>query len=404
MKKIILFCLLFCSVQIILSQNFRKPYREAKRALNKKDYVTATLKSIESIKAKKTFKKSISIFKKSLPEVNGWGDQQIKQLEPNAIPFKDYRSVDPMNKIFITYAKLNSVQEKLLELPKSFSLKQKVLISSHTKDYSKKLNDAGNLLDAYKNNAAEEFYADGVRLFNNAVSKNDYKHAYKTLARSKNYKDNYKDVQSYMNRALTLGTLNVGYFPVRNLTSLPSNRKAMNEIVNSTIGLFNNYPFANYYDIRSKVELRRLGVLGEKGKEQLKNIDELVQFKFLKYYAGPTVIKSREYYENKKEKKKKDGSIKTWFCKGYIYEVAASGIIEAEITIFDNNGDILEIYRVTVDVDHEDNFFLASKDSDRRAYPLLKKFTRTMPQPYDTAGVLMNRFRNRVNGVYKRYD
>ena len=61
MKKLSLVILLCFGIQLISAQNFRKPYREAKRALNKKDYVNATLKSIESLKAKKNFKKSNDI-------------------------------------------------------------------------------------------------------------------------------------------------------------------------------------------------------------------------------------------------------------------------------------------------------------------------------------------------------
>ena len=64
MKKLSLVILLCFGIQLISAQNFRKPYREAKRALNKKDYVNATLKSIESLKAKKNFKKSNDILKK----------------------------------------------------------------------------------------------------------------------------------------------------------------------------------------------------------------------------------------------------------------------------------------------------------------------------------------------------
>ena len=57
MKKISLLLLLFTGIQLVSAQNFRKPYREAKRALKKKDYITATLKSAESLKAKNNFKK-----------------------------------------------------------------------------------------------------------------------------------------------------------------------------------------------------------------------------------------------------------------------------------------------------------------------------------------------------------
>ena len=76
-----------------------------KRALNKKDYVTATLKSIESLKAKKNFKKSNDIFEKALSQVNNWGSNYIKVLEARAIPYKNYHSVESMKEIFISYAK-----------------------------------------------------------------------------------------------------------------------------------------------------------------------------------------------------------------------------------------------------------------------------------------------------------
>ena len=56
MKKLSLLVLFCCCIQLSTAQNFRKPYREAKRALKKKDFVTATLKSIESLNAKNNFK------------------------------------------------------------------------------------------------------------------------------------------------------------------------------------------------------------------------------------------------------------------------------------------------------------------------------------------------------------
>ncbi|CAI8303543.1 MAG: Uncharacterised protein [Flavobacterium sp. SCGC AAA160-P02] len=404
MKKSILVVLIFFFIQPMDAQNFRKPYREAKRALKKKDYVTATLKSIESIKEKKNFKKSIDIFENALSQVNSWGTNYIKSLEVQAIPYKDYRSVVPMEKIFTTYARLDNLQKKLLGLPAGLSLKKKNIIIENTKDYKKKKDEAENLLEAYIKNAAEEFYSNALKIFNSATNKYEYRNAYKTFARAKNYIQDYKEVGAFMDRSLSLGTLNVGYFPLRNFTNTPYNKRAMKDLINSTIGLFNKHPFANYSDISNKIELRRLGVLGDKGKEQLKDIDELVKFKFLKYYAGPTVIKSKEYYENTKEKKKKDGSIKTWFCKGYIYQVAASGIVEVDLEFLNNNGEVLDNQRILVNVEHNDKFFLATEDSDRRAYPLLQKFTRTMPPPFDMVGALTNRFNSKVNEAFKRYD
>jgi len=78
----------------------------------------------------------------------------------------------------------------------------------------------------------------------------------------------------------------------------------MEALVSNTTGFFNNYTFANYSEISNKIQLRNLGMLNDRGKAQLKNIDELVKFKFSRYYAGPTVIKSKEFYSNTKEKKK----------------------------------------------------------------------------------------------------
>ena len=171
MKKLSLIILLCFSIQLISAQNFRKPYREAKRALNKKDYVTATLKSIESLKAKKNFKKSNDIFEKALSQINTWAASYIKELEANAIPYKDYQSVASMKEIFITYANLDNVQKKLLEVSNSLSSKQQKFILLHTVDYEKNRNEAENLLNAYNNNAADEFYTEGIKVFNNAKNK-----------------------------------------------------------------------------------------------------------------------------------------------------------------------------------------------------------------------------------------
>ena len=404
MKKSIALIIFYFFIQSLDAQNFRKPYRESKRALNKKDYVTAVLKSIESIKAKKSYRKSIDIFEKALPEVNKWGENHIQNLQKQAIPYQDYNSVVPMKKIFMTYSKLDNVQQKLSELPSGLSFKKKNIIVQNTKDYKKEKEASANLLEAYYINAAEEFYIDGKKVFDNAIDKYDYREAYKTFARSKNYVQDYKDVENYMNNSLSLGTLNVGYFPLRNFTNSPYNKRAMKDLINNTIGLFNNHLFAKFEDISSKIELRRIGVLSDEGKEQLKNIDELVKFNFLKYYAGPTVIKSKVFYENKKEKKEKDGSIKTWFCQGYIYQVVASGVVEVNLEFLNNDGELLNTQHVLVNVEHNDEFFLATQDSDRRAYPLLKKFTRTMPPPFDTARALMNRFTSKVNEAFQRYD
>lgn len=404
MKRLICLLLLCFSVQLTNAQSFRKPYRQAKKALNKKDFVTATLKSIASLKVKNNFKKSNAIFEQALSQVNGWGANYIKDLEAKAIPYKDHRSVAPMKKIFITYDNLENVQKKLLELVAVASSKQKKFIALYTLDYKKKRHEAENLLKAYHTNAADEFYIKGLEVFNNAANKYDYKEAYKIFLNSKRFVKEYKEVQMYLDKSLQLGTLNIGYFPFKNFTDTPRGESAMENLMNSTINLFDKYRFANYSDISNKVELRRIGAIGEKGRAQLKNIDEFVVFKFLTYYAGPTVVKSREFHENTKEKKKKDGTVKTWYCKGYKYEVAASGVVEVDLEFLDNNGDILSSQTISVEVEHKDKFFLASKNSDRRAYPILKKFTRTMPEPFDVAGALRNRFNSKINEAYKRYD
>ena len=125
MKKLSLLLLFCCCIQLSTAQNFRKPYREAKRALKKKDFVTATLKSIESLKAKKNWKKSNDIFEEALSKVNGWASTYIKDLETKAIPYKDFHSVAPMKKVFITYANLDKIQKKLFELSAVLSSKQK---------------------------------------------------------------------------------------------------------------------------------------------------------------------------------------------------------------------------------------------------------------------------------------
>ncbi len=404
MKKLSLLLILCFSLQLLSAQNFRKPYREAKRALKKKDFVTATLKSIESLNAKNNFKKSNDIFEKALSQVNNWGKTYIQKLEAKAIPYKDYLSVAPMKEVCITYSKLYTIQNKLFELSDRLSSKQKKFIALHNFDYEKTRNKSDSLLNAYNNNAADEFFNKGLQAFKNAANKYDYKETYKTLSRSIKYVKNYKETELYMNRSLKLGTLNIGYFPIRNLTNTPYDKIATINMVNSTISLFGKYPFANYTDIRNKIELRNMGALGEKGKDQLKNIDEFVKFKFLKYYAGPTVVSSKVFYSNKKEKKKKNGTVKTWYCQGYIYEVRAVGTVEVEVDFLDNNGDLLDSRQVLVNVEHDDKFFLATKESDRRAYPLLKKFTRTMPEPFDVTNALTNRFNYKINEVFKRYE
>ena len=403
MKKISLLLILFISIQLVSAQNFRKPYREAKRALKKKDYVTATLKSAESLKAKNNFKKSNDIFEKALSQVNIWGANYIKSLENRAIPYKDYRSVESMKEIFITYTKLDKVQEKLVELSNSLSSKQKKFVSQHTFNYERKRKESENLLAAYNKNAAYEFYAEGVDAFNNSKSKYDYREAFRIFENSKSYVNDFKDVNNYLNKSLNLAVLNVSYFPVRNLTNKRSNRNALVDLVNNSTRFFDNYTFANYIEIRNKIQLKSLGMLKDKGKAVLKNIDELVKFKFSRYYAGPTVIKSKEFYSNTKEKKNKDGSVKKWYCEGYKYELSATGYVDLIVEIIDNNGDVLETENINILVEHNDGFFLATKDSDRRAYPLLKKYRTSMPEPFNMSRALKNNFNSYISNVYKRY-
>ena len=214
MKKLSLLLILCFSLQLLSAQNFRKPYREAKRALKKKDFVTATLKSIESLNAKNNFKKSNDIFEKALSQVNNWGKTYIQKLEAKAIPYKDYLSVAPMKEVCITYSKLYTIQNKLFELSDRLSSKQKKFIALHNFDYEKTRNKSDSLLNAYNNNAADEFFNKGLQAFKNAANKYDYKETYKTLSRSIKYVKNYKETELYMNRSLKLGTLNIGYFPI----------------------------------------------------------------------------------------------------------------------------------------------------------------------------------------------
>ena len=403
MKKLSLLLLFCCCIQLSTAQNFRKPYREAKRALKKKDFVTATLKSIESLKAKKNWKKSNDIFEEALSKVNSWGSNYIKALEARAIPYKDYHSVESMKEIFITYAKLDNVQKKLLEVSNSLSSKQQNFILLHTVDYEKNRNEAENLLNAYNNNAADEFYTEGIKVFNNAKNKYEYREAFKIFKNSKNYVEEYKDINAYLDKSLNLAILNVGYFPVRNLSNNRSNKNAMEALVSNTTGFFNNYTFANYSEISNKIQLRNLGMLNDRGKAQLKNIDELVKFKFSRYYAGPTVINSKKFYSNTKEKKKKDGTVKKWYCEGYKYELSASGYVELIVEIIDNMGDLIYTKKINISKQHNNSFFLATKDSDRRAYPLLKEYRTSMPQEFNMPYALRNIFNSYMSDVFKRY-
>ena len=202
MKKINLFLLVCLCIQLVSAQNFRKPYREAKRALKKKDYITATLKSAESLKAKNNFKKSNDIFKKALSEVNSWGANYIKLLEDKAIPYKDYRSVESMKKNFITYNKLDNVQKKLVEVSNSLSSKQKKFVLQHTIDYERKMKESENSLDIYNKNAANEFYIKGINNFKSATNKYEFREAFKSFKRSKSYLDDFKDVNLYLDKTL----------------------------------------------------------------------------------------------------------------------------------------------------------------------------------------------------------
>ena len=236
--------------------------------------MTATLKSAESLKAKNNFKKSNDIFEKALSQVNIWGANYIKSLENRAIPYKDYRSVESMKEIFITYTKLDKVQEKLVELSNSLSSKQKKFVSQHTFNYERKRKESENLLAAYNKNAANEFYTEGVDAFNNSKSKYDYREAFRIFENSKSYVNDFKDVNNYLNKSLNLAVLNVSYFPVRNLTNKRSNRNALVDLVNNSTRFFDNYTFANYIEIRNKIQLKSLGMLKDKGKAVLKNIDE----------------------------------------------------------------------------------------------------------------------------------
>ena len=403
MKKLSLIIIFSISIQSVIGQNFRKPYREAKRALKKKNYVTATLKSGESLKAKNNFKKSNDIFEKALSQVNIWGTNYIKSLENRAIPYKDYRSVESMKEIFSTYTKLNNVQEKLVEFSKSLTNKQKKFISQHTMDFKMKRKESENLLTTYNKNAANEFYTEGVQTFNNSKNKYDYREAFRIFQNSKSYVDDFKDVNKYLDRSLNLAILNVGYFPVRNLTNKRSNKSAIADLVNNSTRFFDNYTFANYLEIRNKIQLKNLRMLKDKGMATLKNIDELVKFKFSRYYAGPTIIKSKQFYSNTKEKKNKDGSVKKWYCEGYKYEVSATGYVDLIVEIINNNGDLLETENINILVEQNDSFFLATKDSDRRAYPLLKKYRTSMPEPFNIARALKNNFNSYMSNVFKRY-
>jgi len=403
MKKLSLIIIFSISIQSVIGQNFRKPYREAKRALKKKNYVTATLKSGESLKAKNNFKKSNDIFEKALSQVNIWGTNYIKSLENRAIPYKDYRSVESMKEIFSTYTKLNNVQEKLVEFSKSLTNKQKKFISQHTMDFKRKRKESENLLTTYNKNAANEFYTEGVQTFNNSKNKYDYREAFRIFQNSKSYVDDFKDVNKYLDRSLNLAILNVGYFPVRNLTNKRSNKSAIADLVNNSTRFFDNYTFANYLEIRNKIQLKNLRMLKDKGMATLKNIDELVKFKFSRYYAGPTIIKSKQFYSNTKEKKNKDGSVKKWYCEGYKYEVSATGYVDLIVEIINNNGDLLETENINILVEQNDSFFLATKDSDRRAYPLLKKYRTSMPEPFNIARALKNNFNSYMSNVFKRY-
>ena len=58
---------------------------------------------------------------------------------------------------------------------------------------------------------------------------------------------------------------------------------------------------------------------------------------------------------------------------------------------------------LNISKEHNDSFFLATKDSDRRAYPLLKKYRTSMPQEFNMPNALRNIFNSYMSDVFKRY-
>lgn len=205
MKNYLLFLFLLTTCFGYSQDSFRKLTRNGERSLKSGDFITANIKASQALLQKPSFKKSIALFENTIRVVYKKNELKIEGLKKQAIPYKNFNSVEKVNKIIGIYKRLQEVRINA-SLITNVNFKTIKSPLDFGKDFTSDIDANQALFEEYKVLAAEDFYALGNDQFSKAQTKEQFLQASNNFKRVGDFVQNYKDAKALEEE--TLGIFN----------------------------------------------------------------------------------------------------------------------------------------------------------------------------------------------------
>jgi hypothetical protein len=283
-----------------------------KKALQKGDYFSAVLKSVQRLRSNPDSKKAINVLSEGYGLAISWSQEEIDQALSSNDPFKWGKSVDLMKQVnhLAEEIRLAPAARKIIAAPKMYSSEIEIAL----------------------NKAAEERYIAGVVELENQ-SRESAREAYFQFLHVGDYISNYKDVNEKLLEAKDLATLNVI------LKAIPVNTKKYklsaeffyDQVFEYLNKKFPSRSFVNFYSPIQAEQLR------------LNHPDMVVRLEFYDFMVGNTVQSEKEEQIkrrveiNKKDTTKTEYRTYTVKLKTYTDQVNSGGLLEMRIVNFGSN-------------------------------------------------------------------
>lgn len=358
-----------------------------KKAFEKGDYFESVLKAVERLRKNPKHKKSRETLKYAYPAAVDYLETQITDLKGSGQRLKWGRVVS-------AYEQINRMADEIRRSPGA----QSVIRSPEF--YSSKLTEARSM-------AAEEHYAEGLRLIN-PNNRQTSKDAFYMFQKSIGYVAGYKDAQNKMEEAREYATLKIvlEQIPVPGRYSLSANffQDKVEEFLRS--GGIRRNPFLRFYNPREAERVRL-------------EADHILRIYFDDFVVGQIFKK-----ENTSELRRDSveiGQVKVGEETQPVYgtvkadytlhraEVVSKGLLAVQVIDARNNGVLLREQLPGTFIWFDE---WASFNGDERAltdeeYALTRKRSIPPPPPQDMfiefTRPIYNQLTNRLNSFYNRF-
>ena len=241
----------------IFAQSAASHISKAKRAYQNSRYVEACFESIKALKIKPKKKKPQQILSMSYDIAVESMLERIKELKSESKFFQDDLTVMKRKEIVNLYKKLQKLDKMSYEISKIVK-SSKYDLDFERIDVKDELAQAINSLKDAKQDAAEQHYANGLKLYNIGDREN-YKKAAKEFKKAKKFIPNYKESEKLYEEARKKGTTRIAIFAFDNKSGTTIFGD-IGESVSDQLSakLFNDRVAMEFVEIISRDELGKL--------------------------------------------------------------------------------------------------------------------------------------------------